>query len=255
MRPRVITCAIICTLSGSIPVPLSEARAAEYHLPPDSTLPIPLQSGDVLHVYDGSFWGPYFAAANGSTVNVYGGEAILTIGNFHAGSELNIFDGSIEGPLMLNGEVNLHDGFLGGYSDMFGVLNMYGGSTGPSINFNEVNLFGGHFDAGYRGANNSKLNIHGHSFVLEGLSIDDIAPGEMRVITERDVTLSGVLIDGTAFSYSLVVDQNSLLSNGELSPTSQVTITMAVPEPGAVLLGAVALILLSLKWSFWKAAA
>ena len=88
----------------------------------------------------------------------------------------------------------------------------------------------------YRGERlGNALNLFGSHFQLDGVAIDDLRLGEQFTITDRDVTLSGLLADGSPFSFELNSEQTP--GSDYFHPNATVTITLvAVPEPNSVLL-------------------
>ena len=52
-------------------------------------------------------------------------------------------------------------------------------------------------------ANNGTVNLLGTEFTLNGVSLNNLVLNEPRTVLDRNVRLSGVLADGTAFSFDL----------------------------------------------------
>ena len=75
------------------------------------------------------------------------------------------------------------------------------------------------------------MNLVGLSFILDGVDLTpELTLNELMEITQRDITLRGVLADGSAFSFDL----NSVSRyEDSFSPYSTLTITL-VPEPGTL---------------------
>ena len=71
----------------------------------------------------------------------------------------------------------------------------------------------------------SAVNLFGSDFVLDGVSLaDGLAIGDTMTIVDRDVTLSGLLVDGSAFSFDL----NSTDANNQdlFDSDSALTVTL-----------------------------
>ena len=218
--------------------------------------------------------GELFRIRDGVVVNISGG----TVGNeFFADvfSRVNITGGAIGADSgTLRAEVNITGGAVGDSfrAGLYTLLNISGGSIGDgfeAIDYSEVNvrggsigdgfyaskavvnIFGGSIGDGFVATDNvfgdsgpgSDVNIYGTEFVLDGV---DITPTlglfESLVIDERDVTLRGLLADGSAFSFDL----NSQLAEGQhffervegqdfFDVASTLTVTL-VPEPSSALL-------------------
>jgi len=75
----------------------------------------------------------------------------------------------------------------------------------------------------------SEVNILGSDFSIDGVPL--IFNGS-SVITDRDVTLSGVLDDGSSFSYTL---GSQLDGSADLLLDADSTLTL-VPEPSSLML-------------------
>ena len=181
------------------------------------------RSGSEFNISGGSV-GNVFDAFGGSEFNISGG----SVGNFFnafGGSEINISGGSVgfSFDAFDDSEVNISGGTVDGFFDARGgsVVNISGGSAGDV------------FDA-FLG---SEVNLFGSDFILDGVLLDDLVFGEAFTILDRDVTLSGLLADGSAFSFDLnsgpVFGQNvDIFSTGA---TLTVTST-SVPEPSSVVI-------------------
>ena len=131
-------------------------------------------------------------------------------------TQVNISDGGSigEGLFALAGsEINISGGIIG---DFFSARS---GSV--------VNMSGCTFSFEFEARSGSEVNIFGYDFVLDGAPLNSLAAGNAFTIADRDVTLTGVFVDGTAFSLAL----NSDLSQGDfISPDATLTVTL-VPPP------------------------
>jgi hypothetical protein len=191
--------------------------------------------------------GALFFGGQGSVVNVSGG----TVGRFFdakSGSEVNISGGTIGD--RFNAEsgsvVNVSGGTIGsGFrADMGSIVNISGGTfvgEGRPILADVgsiVNISGGTFNSALFAR--SELNIFGSEFYLDGVALTGLLPGQSVTITDRDVTLSGLLADGEQFSFDLNTTRLSF-ENDYFSPEATLTVTIAVPEPTSLTLIAMVL--------------
>ena len=203
----------------------------------------------------GGIVGDFVSAETGTEVNISGG----TVGGpFGAlGGEVNI-SGGIVGDDFFVGEdstVNVSGGVVGNFLDTAtgSVLNISGGSIGDLIFAfagSEVNISGGSvgilFEArtdsvinisggsvgdGFFAENGSDVNLFGSDFAIDGVLIDDLVASEAFTVLNRNATLSGVLADGSEFSFDL----NPAFLGGDediFQPDATLTVTLA-----SVLLG------------------
>ena len=150
-----------------------------------------------LNVSDGGSIGEFFSAYSGAEVNISGGNVADF---FYA------FSGS---------EVNISGGTIGDCLDAFS------GSL--------VNISGGTFGDNFRGQGGSEINLFGSDFVVDGVLLDaSLSSGEAFTILDREVTLSGLLVDGSPFSYDLNLVNGS---NADfLSADATLTVTLVSTE-------------------------
>ena len=101
--------------------------------------------------------------------------------------------------------LNLKDGIV----ESFGVLtnssaNITGGqlTVFPDIVSGLVNIRGGDV-ASVHVFDNGTLNVLGTDFINDGVLVEDLAVGETRVITERNIELAANLEDGSFFDFVL----------------------------------------------------
>ncbi|MEM6459697.1 MAG: PEP-CTERM sorting domain-containing protein [Planctomycetota bacterium] len=164
--------------------------------------------------------GDRFNAFDGSTVNVTGG----SVGdNFGAGegSTVNVSGGNV------GNAFNARAG---------STINVTGGSVGIFFEANSgstVNVAGGSVGEGFNANSGSTVNLFGSSFTLEGVLLTSLVMGEAFTITDRDVTLSGRLADGSAFAFELNGDR--VADEGFIDPNATLTVTL-IPEPGSLVL-------------------
>ncbi len=210
-----------------------------------------------LNVAAGGSLGEDFQAFAGSEVNITGG----TVGDdFEArfGSVVNISGGSVgqdssaedsvvnisggfvdEGFDAFNGStINISGGTVGDFFDAESgsEVNITGGSVGEDFTAGSgsiVNIRGGSFGDEFEADPGSEVNLFGTSFVLDSVPLDSLAPGQPFTIAQRDVTLSGILADGSSFSFQL----NAAASSGQdfFDPGATLRVTL-VPEPATLAL-------------------
>ncbi len=187
-------------------------------------------------VITGGTIGDWFVAARGSEVEVRGGD----FGNLLAeeNSELTINGGFLGTNLLLReGSVlNLENGGLGsGFAAPLGsTVNVFGGSIGDGVsielgsaatigggtvgeNFSldgVANIGGGIFGDGFSSNSGSDVTFFVETVFLDGVDLTSSLsslPEQELLIEDRDVELSGVLGDGTPYSFLL----NSAAGNGD----------------------------------------
>ena len=169
-----------------------------------------LQAFDSVVNISGGEVADAFLAGGGSVVNISGGEVGL------------FFDAEADS------EVNISGGFV---NDFFNarpgsVVNISGGEVGNdflALDTSVVNISGGTVGNAFLAGTGSNINLFGSDFILDGVSLDDLVADEAFTITDRDVTLSGLLADGTAFSFDLssarVGGQDQFLADANLTVT------------------------------------
>ena len=125
------------------------------------------------------------------------------------------------------------------------VGNIAGGSFGNDFtagDISELNLSGGSFSDGFRLVGEAQLNIFASAFTLDGEPVAEVALGQPFEVLDRDVTLAGLLNDGSAFSFDL---NSSDLGDGSdlFSPSATLFLNLdalsglaAVPTPTALAL-------------------
>ena len=98
-----------------------------------------------------------------------------------------------------------------------------------------VNISGGSIGEGFVAFEDSEINFLGSEFFLNGELLDELVIDELFTISESIDSLSGILADGSSFSFG----------SGTFASGSTVTVTLtAVPEPSsAILLGGMGILL------------
>lgn len=123
-----------------------------------------------------------------------------------------------------------------------GILTMLGGSVGDHLTIREgrtLSYAGGTIGGSLQALDGSHVSIVGSEFRLNELSIENPGDGRPIVLSDRNVTLNGRLLDGREFHFDL----NDELGLGDyFSPTATVSITF-VPEPPTLLLVVIPLLL------------
>ena len=192
-------------------------------------------AGSELNISGGEVDG-FFVANSGSEVNITGG----SVGSFATGgpgSEVNITGGSVGAVFNTFGDLNVSAGSVGGnfHASPGSVVNITGGSFGSgflTLAESVVNIsggtFGGLLGTGFSINSGAELNLFGSNFAIDGVPLDDsLVMGQAFTIEERDVTLSGVLVDGSPFSFDLMsVD---VLFEDFFEPDATVTVTLGPP--------------------------
>ena len=201
--------------------------------------------------------GDNFDAFFGSEINISGGTVGDNFGAF-PGSEVNIsggtvgthFDAKSGSVVNINGatvgdsfgassgsEVNISGGTFGDYfrTRSGSVVNISGGTVGDFIEIKSgsmVNISGGIFGDKFNDFDvdpGSTVNISGSEFFVDGLELDTLPSGEAFTITDRDVTLSGLLANGEPFSFDLNSTEVTFPPSGFFSSDATLTVTRVSP--------------------------
>jgi len=154
----------------------------------------------VVNINSGTVGRDFFAEA-GSEINISGGSVSFSLTAF-SGSTINITGGNVSGSFraLSGSEVNIDGGSVGA------DVNINGGTFSDfAANVGSVvDITGGVFAERFLAFSGSDIEIRGSNFVLDGEPLDDnLTFGIPFTITNRDVTLSGVFADGSAFSFDL----------------------------------------------------
>ena len=151
----------------------------------------------------------------GGTINVSGGtiDEGFVIGRTPVtdGGEANISGGTMSDLTVRSSDVTISGGTLNGFLAIEAVAG--GGPLGTPPG--------------------SNVNLLGSDFALNGTPIDGLVVGEAFPITDRDVTLSGLLADGSPFSFDLNTSQNA----GQDFIASNATLRVTVAGTSEPLLG------------------
>ena len=207
--------------------------------------------GSTINISGGSI-GQEMQALDGSIINISGG----TVGKelqAHDGGEINISGGSVSfffrvfgggvanisageiGNLLRSYEnsiVNISGGSIGTNFETSGLVNISGGNIAnrfETYSGSVVNISGGTIGDDFDVFASSEVNFFGRQFVLDGNDITGtLTTNTPFTITDRNVTLSGILADGTAFSYDL----NSTNSSEQDYFDNLATLTTTLIQPG-----------------------
>ena len=176
--------------------------------------------------------GSVFRASGGSVVNVTGG-SLGAFADAKFGSTVNIQGGTVGTSFEAYGgsKVNIAGGNVGGFFDALNgsVVNISAGSVGNHYDANSgstTNISGGTVGDDFDAVSGSKVSLVGTQFVLGG--VDITATLSLYVpftITSRNVILTGLLADGSTFSFNL----NSSDSNSDFFATgAMLTVALGV---------------------------
>ena len=160
-------------------------------------------SNNMVQVSGGSVGG-FFQLTNNTQLDVSGGQL----------ESFGVFTGS---------SANITGGVVTRFPDIFasGVVNISGG------NVFSVRVFSG-----------GEVNFFGTEFFLDNQPID-LTLNETFVITDRNVTLSGILQDGSSIETSLNTSFGGFFSSNPdgAAATARVTVTLVPDLPPLVVLG------------------
>jgi len=127
-------------------------------------------------------------------------------------TQLNISDDGFERNRFLQVDFGVEVNVSGGFLAIYNLV-----ETG--------NEGGGNVGAGFSALSGSEVNVFGSDFVLDGVPLDDsLTINNAFTILDRDVTLSGLLADGSAFSFDL----NSIFSSVNPSDPFELDATLTV---------------------------
>ena len=181
--------------------------------------------GDVSGSIEALF-GTAIQVSDNSTLNISGGNAGLV--EINNDSVANVSGGAV-------GRIEIGGG---------GEVNFSGGSVNRLFVRGDgvLNIFGGPFDELVTAVPDAEINVFGSEFFIDGVLIDDLALGEMRMLdlSSGGFSLSGLLSDGSDFRF--VVRRSGLTT---FSEDARLTIirAAAIPEPTVLPLFAAAALL------------
>ena len=253
----------LAQVSGTGPSPASDFDVI-LNLPGDETI-FSVGVSTQINVFSGGavpsgFFVPNSFSPTGATnivgeMNIFGGTVGDDLRSF--GTELNIIGGTVgDGfEVEFGGVLNISGGTVGDRMTVNGLgtrpalLDISGGTVGDFFNVRSnsvvsisggtignnfgvgsssvVNISGGTIGQPFVAQSGSEVNISGSEFSVDGVVLDTLQFGQAVTITDRDVTLSGVLDDGEPFSFDL----NSVNSypNDRFDPDATLTVTLTAP--------------------------
>ena len=194
-------------------------------------------SSSVINISDGSVGNNF--EANDSQVNISGGSVSS---GFEANySEVNISGGSVGSCFEANSgsQVNISGGSVGNdfNADSNSVVNISGGSVGDRFTADfgsQINISGGSVGDRFEAIFTSEVNLFGRDFLLDGVPLDDsLTINTALTILDRNVTLSGLLEDGSAFRFDLNTSESS--QNDFFSPNATLTVTLVATTSNGLL--------------------
>jgi hypothetical protein len=231
-------------------------------LPPPTTSPLTIRSnaaprglrpGEVLTVANGGVLPSNFASV-GALLHINGGS--VGDGLELAYTELSVTDGNVgDNAMAYDGAVvDISGGTFGSYfeawdgsvvtisdgscGDRFGVKSgssvyVEGGTFGDVFNVElggDAFISGGEFGDGFTVTFGGEVHLTGTGFLLDGNAIAGLNPGETITIRERNVTLSGVLADGSSFSLDLNTTGLNDFSRDYFSSDATLKVSLIEPE-------------------------
>lgn len=183
-----------------------------------------------------------------SAINLGGGGA-LWMGGGQTNRQIEVYSGAtiaIEGGVLQRGfqvysgsTATVTGGTIGATSGIRGsgantTVNISGGTVPIEASFDNratLNFSGGSINA-VRLQPNTTGNFFGTSFLLDGVPIPGLNIGQAFTISQRTGIFSGVLADGSPFSYNLA--GTNTIGSSFFAGNALLTVTL-VPAPGAAL--------------------
>ncbi|TWT85668.1 hypothetical protein Pla123a_04750 [Posidoniimonas polymericola] len=92
-----------------------------------------------------------------------------------------------------------------------------------------VNISGGQISSAFFPAARSEINVTGLAFLVNGEPLPGLTPDLPFLLSKRNVNLSGILSDGTHFSFDLNADGQAPF---QFSPDAKLTLALVAPLPG-----------------------
>jgi hypothetical protein len=209
--------------------------------------------GTTVNISGGAVEGNFLAGDfnGGSTdveVSISGGTVGIGGGSIqaYAGSVVNISGGSVGRVAGNGGVVYLSGGTVDSLSSNTieanpgSIVNISGGSFAGGFGTKGIaiaedgiaNIAGGSFTAGnwqFTANDGGIVNLFGTDFRLDGVALAGLEWGVPLTIAQRDVTLSGLLADGSPFSIDLNSVEDPLNPNDFVNPGALLTVTLALP--------------------------
>ena len=207
------------------------------------------REGSTVSISGGSIhkitsWSDHFTISGGSinsslsasngTVTISGSAVVNSISN-SSNSVINIAGGTVSGisEIRSNCQIHVSGGLVEGDLKVGfqGFLDISGGTISDTVEMksnSHANISGGIFENEFNALPYSDTNIFGSEFWLGGIDITpSLITNSPITITDRDVTLSGIFPDGSAFSFDL--NSTNTLGFDYFDPSANLTITLIVP--------------------------
>ena len=208
--------------------------------------PFQAQAGSIVNIEGGTV--ESLTPNAGSSININGGFVNdLVVG---PGSDVDITGGSFSFVTVFENDIDVttDGGFDSFFADAGSTANIADGRFAISLSASNsvVNFSGGELSSRLNGGPGSTINVTGGrlssflefnffddstlNLVGSDFAIDDVplvlaTSGEAFEILDRDVTLSGVLSDGSNFRFDVAA--------GDFPSDARVRVALAVPEPSA----------------------
>jgi hypothetical protein len=190
-----------------------------------------LTTAGAFNLYSGRIGDSF--VANVDSFNLYGG----SIGRFfNAEGVINILGGNFDNGLHAYGTLNLYSGSIGlfGTAHDGSTINVTGGSLANSFVANlgsTINVSGGSIGNDFDAHAASAVNLFGTQIVLDGVDVTSLlTEGVPWTISDRDVMLTGTLVDGSSFEFGLFsVD---LDNRDYFAADADLTFTLITTIPG-----------------------
>lgn len=166
-----------------------------------------LRQGQIMTIVDGGVVGNNFSSV-GAVLNVQSGTigdglevaySNINIAGGEIGDLVRVYDGSV---------VNISGGVIGeDFSANSGSkVTIVGGDFGAHFHANTgsiVSIAGGKHSGAFFADSGSEVHLLGTEFSLDGILLDSLIPGQSLSIFDRESILSGILADGSSFSFNL----------------------------------------------------
>ena len=189
-----------------------------------------VESGGTFNASGGTFG---LTVEDGGIANIFAGITDRSV-MANSGSSLNIHGGVVEAIFQLPmSKIRMTSGSMGEGNRLLGTFDLEGGTIGDYSRISgEMNVSGGDAGEFLRVFSGAEFNLYGSEFYINGQMITGLTPGQKHTITLRDrnSTLSGVLTDGSTFSYGL--DPGDGLITDHFASDATLTVTLVpIPEP------------------------
>ena len=197
----------------------------------------------ILNISGGEI-GRNFIAYSGNQFNISGGLIKTGFRLYEDNNEVNMSGGILEGiSIGTNNTLDFSGGVITDLAVQDGTAYIRGGQIDRGISVDAggiLTISGGNVSVDFDAHPGSTVNILGTAFFLDGQELTELVIGEAFAVIDRDVTLQGLLADGSLFSFDLT-SYDDYGSPDYFDPNATLTITL-VPEPGSLgLIGAGAL--------------